>query len=110
MVQNVIASAFETLSRVEEGVEILDVFQHFSAREVSYTTYRFNITPRLLFACSACVLHLSMVLRNSNHRSLNFPVRRHFFNISEIMLVFDELGWFDVLHQVIYDLWRLRKH
>ena len=35
MVQNVIASAFESLSRVEEGVEILDVFHHFSAREVS---------------------------------------------------------------------------
>ena len=89
MVQNVIASAFETLSRVEEGVEILDVFQHFSAREVSYITYRFNITP-LLFGCSACVLHLSMELRNSNHRSLNFPasVSGHLFKISEIMLVF----------------------
>lgn len=35
MVQNVIASAFDSLSRVEEGVEILDVFHHFSAREVS---------------------------------------------------------------------------
>ena len=35
MVQNVISSAFESLSRVEEGVEILDVFHHFSAREVS---------------------------------------------------------------------------
>lgn len=34
MVQNVIASAFDSLSRVEEGVEILDVFHHFSAREV----------------------------------------------------------------------------
>ena len=35
MVQNIISSAFESLSRVEEGVEILDVFHHFSAREVS---------------------------------------------------------------------------
>jgi hypothetical protein len=35
MVQNIISSAFESLSRVEEGVEILDVFHHFSAREAS---------------------------------------------------------------------------
>lgn len=34
MVQNVISSAFESISRVEEGVDILDVFHHLSAREV----------------------------------------------------------------------------
>uniref|UniRef100_H3A7W8 Dynein axonemal heavy chain 2 n=1 Tax=Latimeria chalumnae TaxID=7897 RepID=H3A7W8_LATCH len=33
MVQNLINSAFETVRSVEQGVELLDVFQHLSARE-----------------------------------------------------------------------------
>ncbi|XP_076804743.1 dynein axonemal heavy chain 2-like [Clavelina lepadiformis] len=33
MTQNLIASAFETVKTVEEGVMLLDVFQHLSARE-----------------------------------------------------------------------------
>ena len=33
MVQNLINSAFETVRSVEEGVMLLDVFGHFSARE-----------------------------------------------------------------------------
>ncbi|XP_035375794.1 dynein heavy chain 2, axonemal [Electrophorus electricus] len=33
MMQNLITSAFETVSSVEEGVQLLDVFQHLSARE-----------------------------------------------------------------------------
>ena len=35
MVQNLISSAFETITTVQEGVEILDIFQHLSSREVS---------------------------------------------------------------------------
>lgn len=34
MMQNLISSAFETVNSVEEGVQLLDVFQHLSAREV----------------------------------------------------------------------------
>ena len=34
MMQNVITSAFETVTTVEHGVEILDVFMHLSSREV----------------------------------------------------------------------------
>jgi dynein heavy chain, axonemal len=34
MMQNLIASAFETVTTVEQGVEILDVFMHLSSREV----------------------------------------------------------------------------
>lgn len=34
MVQNLICSAFETVTTVQEGVEILDIFQHLSSREV----------------------------------------------------------------------------
>jgi dynein heavy chain len=34
MVQNLIASAFETVTTSQEGVEILDIFQHLSSREV----------------------------------------------------------------------------
>lgn len=33
MTQNLITSAFETVSTVDEGVMLLDVFQSFSARE-----------------------------------------------------------------------------
>ena len=33
MVQNLINSAFETVRSVHEGVMLLDVFAHFSARE-----------------------------------------------------------------------------
>ena len=35
MMQNVISSAFETVTTVEQGVEVLDVFMHLSSREVS---------------------------------------------------------------------------
>lgn len=34
--QNVISSAFETITTVEEGVELLDFFRHLSSREVRY--------------------------------------------------------------------------
>ena len=34
MMQNLIASAFETVTTVEQGVEVLDVFMHLSSREV----------------------------------------------------------------------------
>ena len=33
MVQNLIASAFETVRSVEEGLRLLDVFSHFGTRE-----------------------------------------------------------------------------
>jgi hypothetical protein len=35
MMQNVISSAFETVTTVEGGVEVLDVFMHLASREVS---------------------------------------------------------------------------
>lgn len=34
MMQNVITTAFETVTTVPQGVELLDAFQHLSAREV----------------------------------------------------------------------------
>lgn len=34
MMQNVITSAFETVTTVEQGVQVLDVFMHLSTREV----------------------------------------------------------------------------
>ena len=36
MIQNVVTSAFETVTTVEQGVEVLDVFMHLSSREVTY--------------------------------------------------------------------------
>ena len=39
MVQNLISSAFDTITTVQEGVEILDIFQHLSSREVVIRTH-----------------------------------------------------------------------
>jgi len=35
MMINTISSAFETISTVEQGVELLDIFMHLQVREVS---------------------------------------------------------------------------
>ena len=45
MMQNVITSAFETVTTVEQGIEVLDVFMHLSSREVSlgYCRVRVNV-------------------------------------------------------------------
>jgi len=32
--QNLIVSAFETVTTVEQGIEVLDIFMHLSSREV----------------------------------------------------------------------------
>jgi len=34
MMQNLIVTAFETVTTVEQGIEVLDVFMHLSSREV----------------------------------------------------------------------------
>ena len=39
MMQNVISSSFETVTTVEGGIEILDVFMHLQNREVSHQTF-----------------------------------------------------------------------
>ena len=44
MMQNVITSAFDTVTTVEQGVEVLDVFMHLDSREVRITDTR---TPTL---------------------------------------------------------------
>ena len=36
MIINVINAVFDTVTYVEQGVEILDAFMHLSAREVNY--------------------------------------------------------------------------
>lgn len=36
MTQNLMTSAFETVKDVEHGVEIQDIFQHLSSREVHF--------------------------------------------------------------------------
>lgn len=40
MMINTISSAFETISTVEQGVELLDIFMHLQVREVNYTRCR----------------------------------------------------------------------
>ena len=41
MMQNVIASAFDTVTTVEQGVEVLDVFMHLSSREVRTASIKY---------------------------------------------------------------------
>jgi len=38
MMQNLIVTAFETVTTVEQGVEVLDIFMHLSSREVTLIT------------------------------------------------------------------------
>ena len=38
MMINTISSAFETISTVEQGVELLDIFMHLQVREVRYVS------------------------------------------------------------------------
>lgn len=50
MVQNLIASAFETVTTSQEGAEILDIFQHLSSREVIFNTHdKFEYNNYILF-------------------------------------------------------------
>jgi len=35
ILQNLVGTAFDTVVTVEQGVEVLDIFMHFAAREVS---------------------------------------------------------------------------
>lgn len=53
MVQNVITSAFETVTTVEQGVELLDVYMHLSSREVSWhhLDCSFVIQYKLVYGC-----------------------------------------------------------
>ena len=51
MTQNLISSAFETVNTVEEGVMLLDVFQHLSARESVRRTID-KKTVEVGFVCS----------------------------------------------------------
>lgn len=48
MMQNVISSAFDTAATVEQGVELLDIFMHFSSREASENIllklYKFHLS------------------------------------------------------------------
>ena len=46
MMQNLIVSAFETVTTVEQGVEVLDIFMHLSSREV-----RLSHLPLFLSVC-----------------------------------------------------------
>jgi len=39
--QNLIVSAFETVTTVDQGVEVLDIFMHLSSREVVH----FSVLP-----------------------------------------------------------------
>lgn len=47
--QNLISSAFDTVTTVEQGVELLDIFMHLSLREVSSKHSFFCIL--FLFLC-----------------------------------------------------------
>jgi len=48
MMQNLLSSAFDTVTTVEQGVEVLDIFMHLSTREVGTAFYLVEI-PGLPF-------------------------------------------------------------
>ena len=51
--QNVISSAFETVTTVEGGVELLDIFMHLSSREVMLCYFDPMFSDRQAYANSA---------------------------------------------------------
>ncbi|KAL2079072.1 hypothetical protein ACEWY4_024816 [Coilia grayii] len=70
MMQNLINSAFETLSTVEEGVQLLDVFHHLSAREaIKRTIDRKTVDVYGLFN-----KELSLVNKELSRKTFYLPV------------------------------------
>ncbi|TRY86536.1 hypothetical protein DNTS_031646 [Danionella cerebrum] len=61
MMQNLITSTFETVSSVEEGVQLLDVFQHLSGREaINRTIERKMVDVYALFSSELNEINLVM--------------------------------------------------
>ena len=61
MMQNLIVSAFETVTTVEQGVEVLDVFMHLSSREVYlFALYVLGLLRLHQFSYSIFQLHISL--------------------------------------------------
>ncbi|KAI2662835.1 Dynein axonemal heavy chain 2 [Labeo rohita] len=65
MMQNLITSTFETVNCVEEGVQLLDVFQHLSGREaIKRTIDRKTVDVYALLSAELCDINL--VLRRAH--------------------------------------------
>ena len=52
--QNLIVSAFETVTTVDQGVEVLDIFMHLSSREVVHFSAlpASDVSQVLKFSCT----------------------------------------------------------
>ncbi|XP_056602033.1 dynein axonemal heavy chain 2 isoform X3 [Triplophysa dalaica] len=75
MMQNLIRSAFETVNSVEEGVQLLDVFQHLSAREaIRRTIDRKMIDVYTLFSTKLSVVN-EVLCRISSLNPVQMPQR-----------------------------------
>nr|XP_015196051.1 PREDICTED: dynein heavy chain 2, axonemal isoform X1 [Lepisosteus oculatus]XP_015196052.1 PREDICTED: dynein heavy chain 2, axonemal isoform X1 [Lepisosteus oculatus]XP_015196053.1 PREDICTED: dynein heavy chain 2, axonemal isoform X1 [Lepisosteus oculatus] len=69
MTQNLITTAFETVSTVEQGVELLDVFQHLSTREaIKRTIDRKTVDMYTLFN-----EEMNLVNKELSHKALHLP-------------------------------------
>lgn len=55
MLQNIINSGFETVTTVEEGVQLLEVFTEFTSREV-------HMRDNCLFLAVACLTYVATVM------------------------------------------------
>ncbi|XP_048588102.1 dynein axonemal heavy chain 2 isoform X2 [Nematostella vectensis] len=69
MVQNLIASAFETVTTVKEGVEILDIFQHLSTREA----IRRTIDKKTVEVYQLFNEELNLVKKEFNTKTVDLP-------------------------------------
>ena len=70
MMQNVISSAFETVTTVEGGVELLDIFMHLSSREVVFHLQFNQITD---------ICHVSMIFKQKMYSIFSFIIK-HFYH------------------------------
>lgn len=69
MVQNLICSAFETITTVQEGVEILDIFQHLSSREA----IRRTIDKKTVEVYQLFNEELNLVKKEFNTKTVDLP-------------------------------------
>ncbi|XP_031567025.1 dynein heavy chain 2, axonemal-like, partial [Actinia tenebrosa] len=69
MVQNLIASAFESVTTVQEGLEILDIFQHLSSREA----IRRTIDKKTVEVFQLFNEELNLVKKEFNTKTVDLP-------------------------------------
>lgn len=85
MMTNVISSAFDTVTTVEQGVELLDIFMHLSTREVRLHLVENQIKQISVgYGIKHVFIHTG---HQKNHDSKNVEVIVMLYFINLVMLI-----------------------